>query len=271
MATSKPGERNDTLYRAALKCGSYIAGAGMDMDTATDALQLAAIDCGLTDEDGEWSVLATIRSAFRTGFTNARAVRDHVPASDKGNAMQLATQYGGTIRFVPEIGKWMHWNGVTGTSTPTPGPSTPQPGRSRRPARNHQGRRTPQGSRCRRDHRDGAARPFRPGDAGQSGPPGRQRLRTQHPDRDRGPSHRRDRRSQPRRVAHQDHRRGVRPRRRCPSWKAFLDTTFEGDQELIAYIQGLCGYAAIGEVLAHILPFFWGAGHNGKTVLLETI
>ena len=74
VAASEPGVRNDTLYRAALKCGSFIAGAGMDMDKVSDALQVAAIDCGLTDEDGEWSVLATIRSAFRIGFKNPRAV-----------------------------------------------------------------------------------------------------------------------------------------------------------------------------------------------------
>jgi phage/plasmid-associated DNA primase len=66
-------------------------------------------------------------------------------------------------------------------------------------------------------------------------------------------------------MAHPDHGCGYDPIGDCPLWKRFLDTTFEGDKELISYVQGLFGYAAMGEVLSHILPFFWGAGQNGKT------
>jgi len=36
-------------------------------------------------------------------------------------------------------------------------------------------------------------------------------------------------------------------------------------------MQKLAGYAAIGEVFHHILPFLYGAGQNGKTVLVEVI
>lgn len=74
VATSKPGERNDTLFIAALKCASFVAGAGMDQQVAVERLQLAAIDSGLSDDDGEQSVLATIKSAFRVGLKNPRAV-----------------------------------------------------------------------------------------------------------------------------------------------------------------------------------------------------
>jgi P4 family phage/plasmid primase-like protien len=61
------------------------------------------------------------------------------------------------------------------------------------------------------------------------------------------------------------------PNADCPLWKAFLVTTFGNNIELINYIQKLTGYAAIGEVFHHILPFLFGAGHNGKTVLLEVV
>ena len=274
VATSKPGERNDTLYRAALKCGSYIAGAGMDMDTATDALQLAAIDCGLTDEDGEWSVLATIRSAFRTGFTNARAVRDHVPASDKSNAMQLVAEYGHTIHFVPEIGKWMHWNGVLWHIDPDTGPidtaagqiaiglpqSTNEEQKHRKQSLSARGitamvrlARSDPPMRVSYDRLDANAYEL-------NTPAGIVDLRTGDlGDHSQGAWHTK--------ITGV----GYDPDGDCPYWKAFLDTTFEGDQGLIAYVQGLCGYAAIGQVLAHILPFFFGAGNNGKTVLLQTI
>ena len=76
VAASEPGGRNDTLYRAALKCGSYIAGAGMDRDTVIKALQAAAEECGLTEEEGVASAKATVKSAFRIAFTNPRAVPD---------------------------------------------------------------------------------------------------------------------------------------------------------------------------------------------------
>lgn len=54
-------------------------------------------------------------------------------------------------------------------------------------------------------------------------------------------------------------------------WLAFLHTTFQGDAELIDYIQRLMGYACVGEVREAVLPVFYGQGSNGKTVLLETV
>lgn len=55
------------------------------------------------------------------------------------------------------------------------------------------------------------------------------------------------------------------------AWKEFLHTTFQGDVELIGYIQRLLGYACVGTVREAILPVFYGQGANGKTVLLETV
>ncbi len=57
----------------------------------------------------------------------------------------------------------------------------------------------------------------------------------------------------------------------CTRWKAFLKTTFEGNAELIDYMQRLIGYAATGKVTEHILPFWHGGGQNGKSVLSEVI
>lgn len=50
----------------------------------------------------------------------------------------------------------------------------------------------------------------------------------------------------------------------------FLRQTFP-DPELLEYVQRLVGYSAIGEVHAHILPFGYGSGGNGKGVLFEMI
>jgi len=57
---------------------------------------------------------------------------------------------------------------------------------------------------------------------------------------------------------------------KTPKWDAFLNTTFESNTEMIAFMQELAGYACIGEVTHHILPFLHGeSGNNGKSVLLN--
>lgn len=53
-------------------------------------------------------------------------------------------------------------------------------------------------------------------------------------------------------------------------WERFLSTTFNGDQDLIGYMQRLVGYSVIGMVGAHVLPYCFGSGGNGKGVFLET-
>lgn len=54
-------------------------------------------------------------------------------------------------------------------------------------------------------------------------------------------------------------------------WKQFLEQIFDGDAELIAFVQHFCGLALIGETLEHILAILHGQGANGKTVLVETL
>ena len=56
-----------------------------------------------------------------------------------------------------------------------------------------------------------------------------------------------------------------------PRWDKFLDDTFNKDAEIIAYVRDLLGYAATGVIRNHILPFFYGAGGNGKSVLTDVI
>jgi putative DNA primase/helicase len=56
-----------------------------------------------------------------------------------------------------------------------------------------------------------------------------------------------------------------------PKWNAFLRTTFNDDQEMINYLQRLAGLALLGRVHGEILPFFWGNGANGKTVIANVL
>ena len=74
VAKAAKGGRNDALFVAALKCGSYVAGAGLDEQRVIAALQAAADTNGYTAEDGVGSTRATIRSGLRRGRKNPRAV-----------------------------------------------------------------------------------------------------------------------------------------------------------------------------------------------------
>jgi P4 family phage/plasmid primase-like protien len=51
----------------------------------------------------------------------------------------------------------------------------------------------------------------------------------------------------------------------------FLTEIFEGDQELIDWIQRYCGYLLTGSVKEQILFFGFGLGANGKTVFAELL
>jgi putative DNA primase/helicase len=57
----------------------------------------------------------------------------------------------------------------------------------------------------------------------------------------------------------------------CPLWDKTLKLIFKDDLNLIDYVQRLCGYSMIGDVLERIIIFCFGDGGNGKSTLLETI
>ncbi|MFF5784220.1 phage/plasmid primase, P4 family [Streptomyces sp. NPDC012693] len=56
-----------------------------------------------------------------------------------------------------------------------------------------------------------------------------------------------------------------------PKWDKFLAQTFGDDQELRSYVQRMAGYSASGSVRWHILPFLHGPGGNGKGVFLNVM
>jgi putative DNA primase/helicase len=54
-------------------------------------------------------------------------------------------------------------------------------------------------------------------------------------------------------------------------WAQFLGTTFDGDEELTAYVQRALGYASTGAIREHVALVPWGTGANGKSTLLGTV
>jgi putative DNA primase/helicase len=57
----------------------------------------------------------------------------------------------------------------------------------------------------------------------------------------------------------------------CPRFLEFRKTVTGGDQELVAFLQRVCGYCLTGSTREHAMFFFYGTGANGKSVLINII
>ncbi len=56
-----------------------------------------------------------------------------------------------------------------------------------------------------------------------------------------------------------------------PKWDKFMQEVTQGDQDVIEYIQKICGYVLTGDISEQILIFIWGGGGNGKSVFLNVL
>jgi putative DNA primase/helicase len=61
------------------------------------------------------------------------------------------------------------------------------------------------------------------------------------------------------------------PAAKAPTWECFLESIFQGDAELVLFVQRLLGMCLTGEVREHVLPVFWGQGANGKSTLVNAV
>jgi putative DNA primase/helicase len=79
------------------------------------------------------------------------------------------------------------------------------------------------------------------------------------------------------RAAHRDHRitklTNIAPAETpdCPLWNDFLRQATMDDEELVKFLQLLCGYALTGDTREDVLVFVYGPGGNGKSVFINTI
>jgi len=61
------------------------------------------------------------------------------------------------------------------------------------------------------------------------------------------------------------------PSAKCPIWEDFLDNIFQGDKDLIGYVQRATGYSLTGSMVEQVYFFCHGTGANGKSVFLATL
>jgi len=61
------------------------------------------------------------------------------------------------------------------------------------------------------------------------------------------------------------------PKATAPRWNQFLQEVFEGDKELIEWLQCFLGYVLTGETCLRLFAILHGSGRNGKSTLVETI
>lgn len=61
------------------------------------------------------------------------------------------------------------------------------------------------------------------------------------------------------------------PEAACPTFLAFLQAIFDGDKDLVDYMQRVLGYCLTGDTSEQCMFFFYGFGANGKSTLLNVI
>jgi putative DNA primase/helicase len=57
----------------------------------------------------------------------------------------------------------------------------------------------------------------------------------------------------------------------CPLWKKFLLRIMGNDQDMVNYLQRVCGYCLTGFTDEHAMFFGWGTGRNGKSVFASVL
>jgi len=61
------------------------------------------------------------------------------------------------------------------------------------------------------------------------------------------------------------------PEAGCPKWLDFLNKIFEGNEDLIDYLQASLGYSLTGNIGEQCLYILYGIGFNGKSTFINTI
>jgi putative DNA primase/helicase len=61
------------------------------------------------------------------------------------------------------------------------------------------------------------------------------------------------------------------PKAECPEWKKFIREIMNYNNELIRYLQTVCGWAITGDISEQTMFILFGSGANGKSTFLNTL
>jgi putative DNA primase/helicase len=61
------------------------------------------------------------------------------------------------------------------------------------------------------------------------------------------------------------------PTAHCPKWETFIDETFDGDRQVIAFVQRALGYSLTGDTSEKCILIVHGPTNTAKTTLLTTV
>lgn len=218
--------------------------------------------------------LAVVGQAAAATAPAAQIGSDSADLTDDGNARLLVAEYSGTMRYVPDAGKWVTWEDTRWVWHPDDGPAIE--------AARDVIRRIPTDNKELASHRLKSMRARAIADAvrlARTAPP--MRIAASHFDRHPWQLNtpggvinlRTGETAAPTPALFHSKQTTVTPDPDMPTplWDRFLATTFQSNAPLERYVQRLAGLTFIGEVLEHVLPFLHGPGGNGKTVFAEVL
>lgn len=276
--------RNNDLNRLAWRLGQLVPGGLIDEKTVRDKLWSAAIDCGLVAEDGESKTWATINSGLKVGINDPRRVSttQSRPLTDMGNGQRFADRNGGDALYVHTTGQWFVWDGVvwrndSGGIVQRMAKDTVR-GISREVASVSDDEKRNQIIKwymvSQGDARIRAMLSMASSEYVLS-------ATSEKFDADKHlfnasncivnlatgeMSHHNPEKYMTRVSPYK-----YDPEAQCPQFMAFLKRVFDGNAELISYVQRIVGYSLTGYTDEHKMFVLWGKGANGKSTLLEII
>lgn len=287
------GFRNDQLNKSAFKIGQLVGDGSIDQDSAQNKLLGAALTAGLDLNES----MKTIKSGLGAGIGSPRAVA-HTPAlkpdsrateawhgpealldvGDDGPSSTASEQYiadhfiannPGRFLYVKAFGTWMVWDGtrwaqdekLTASNAIVKSCRIIAKSKGNEPnvQRHLESYKTAYGA-------EQIARTYLAASSDQwdadlwalNTPDGLVNLRD----------------GLIRKCLPEDYvtkRTLVSPGGECPLFLKFLDEIFEGDEELVAFVQRIFGYSLTGSTRDHALFFGYGSGGNGKGVLTNVM
>lgn len=295
-AGSKDGDgRNDTLYRAALKCGGFIGKGSYSRSDLESLLLQAGLKVGLEERE----IIATIKSGLdsaqervvppppeqkiqETSESQALGGERTWQLSDLGNSERLAHHFKGRLHYCLPWRKWLIWTGTRWEEDQTGAVmraakrvvrKIPDEARDiqseklREAIKKHALRSESAGKidamiRLSMSDTDIAVLP-------EVFDQDEMLLNTRNCiiDLKTGQPRQHDKTAKLMKQANAE----FNPDAQCPIWLEFLDKIMDGSDSLISFLQKAVGYSLTGQTGEQVVFFLWGKGSNGKSTFLELL